>query len=218
MTHVVSAITALDENDLIQRPLRLTERQTYDSTGYLHLDGLWTASFGEALSYEARARYSFAEVPQTGPRTPVDENRRARRQTLAATGPLLARLHLSMISVVRALSGRLVVPTFSAYGYYETHDEVLLHLDSDQCDVTLLTAVLGRVKPLHLRPELCGSTMDELGSLENNPTWDRAGGVQVEYPKLGLMALAGNLIPHNRPKQSVPELSAVAALCYRSLF
>jgi len=217
MTDAGIAVAALEIEDVVPRPLQLSERLFFSVHGYLHLDGLWTERFSQALHDEALARYTFAEVPQAGPRTPVPEDRLARRPTPAATGELLTRLHVTLLGMVRALSGRLVVPTFSAYGYYENDDEALLHLDSDQCDVTLLTTVLGEVGPLHLRPELRGVTMDKLGLLESDSAWDHAGGVPVVYPKLGVTALAGNVLPHNRPGRQCVGLSAVAALCYRSL-
>lgn len=217
MNGVFPSISALGAEGVILQPLPLPERRLFHSRGYLHLDGLWTARFSEALRDEARVRYRFAEIPDSGPRTPVVRSRLIRSSTPAATGELLTRLHVSLIGLVRALSGRLLVPTFSAYGYYENDDETLLHLDSAQCDLTLLTTALGEVGPLHLRPELRGATMDRLGLLEGDPTWDRAGGLPVVYPKLGVTALAGNKLPHNRPGRPIAELSAVAALCYRSL-
>ena len=60
--------------------------------------------------------------------------------------------------------------------------------------------------------------MEELGALEADPAWDHASGFPVVYPTRGLTALSGNVLPHNRPGMPVSELSAVGALCYRSLF
>jgi hypothetical protein len=138
--------------------------------------------------------------------------------TMSATGPLLTSLLFSLVGLVRALTGRLLVPTFSSYGYYDNNDKTLLHLDQERCHITLLTTALGKVGPLHLHPELRGKTMEELGALESDPAWDKASGVPVVYPARGLTALRGNVLPHNRPGMPVPELSAVGALCYRALF
>lgn len=219
MTGIVVDAVAVDaENLLTNTIIDADHRQSFNLHGYAHLSDLWDESMRLALADEARSRHSVAEIPKSGPRTPLAEGRLRGRVTRAATGTLLAKLHLSLLGVVRALSGQLLVPTFSAYGYYEADDETLLHLDSEQCDATLLTTVLGRVGPLHLRRELQGRTMAELGELENDPAWDRDGGLQIEYPGFGLTALRGNVLPHNRPGRPVSELSAVAALCYQSLF
>lgn len=194
------------------------ERRIFTEQGFVALDDLWDDDFAAALAGEARARQQFAELPKGGPRTPVRGDAPPPRRTPAATGPLLAALHFAMVGTVRALCGRLVGPTFASYGYYEGDDRALLHLDTDQCDVTLLTTAFGEVGPLHLHPDLRGRTMDELAELEGDPTWDRTGGIQVAYPRTGLMALSGHAIPHHRPGRPLSEPSAVAALCYRSLF
>jgi hypothetical protein len=44
-------------------------------------------------------------------------------------------------------------------------------------DVSLLVMALGRVGALHLHPELRGATVDDLGGIESDPTWDRDSGV-----------------------------------------
>ncbi|MFG2775994.1 hypothetical protein [Streptomyces sp. NPDC048350] len=218
MPQLAPEIVPLDATDLLPFVPTAADRRSFRTLGYAHLDGLWGQGFRDRLADEARQRHACARVPDAGPRTPVEARRRVRKPTPAATGRLLSRLHVSMTGVARALSGRLLVPTFSSYGYYEGDDEVLLHLDTDDCDVTLLTTALGRVGPLHLRPELHGRAMAELGRLEDDVTWDRHGGITVDYPCLGLTALAGNTVPHNRPGRPTTAVSAVAALCYRALF
>jgi hypothetical protein len=218
MPQLETEIVPLGAADLLPFAPTASDRQSFQSQGYVPLNGLWRTCFDDELADEARERHRHARVPDAGPRTAVEERRSVRKETRAATGRLLSRLHVSMIGLARAVSGRLVVPTFSSYGYYETDDEVLLHLDTDDCDVTLLTTALGQVGPLHLRPELRGSTEAELGRLEADVTWDRHGGIKIDYPQCGLMALAGNVVPHNRPGRPTATLSAVAALCYRALF
>ncbi|MFF6772313.1 hypothetical protein ACFY8W_01975 [Streptomyces sp. NPDC012637] len=218
MSQLAPEIVPLDATDLLPFVPTAADRRSFRTLGHAHLDDLWDTGFRDRLADEARERRTHARVPDAGPRTPVEGRRRVRKPTPAATGPLLSRLHVSMTGVARTLSGRLLVPSFSSYGYYEGDDEVLLHLDTADCDVTLLTTALGRVGPLHLRPELRGRAMAELGRLEDDVTWDRHGGVQVDYPRLGLTALAGNTVPHNRPGRPITEPSAVAALCYRALF
>ncbi|GAA3070574.1 hypothetical protein GCM10020000_63880 [Streptomyces olivoverticillatus] len=141
-----------------------------------------------------------------------------RRATPAASGPLLAQVHLALTGTARALTGRLLVPTFAAYGYYEGDDEVFLHIDTEQCDLTLLTTAFGAVGPLHLHPGLVGATMERLGQLESDPEWDRTAGTRISYPPTGVTALDGHVLPHHRPGRPAPGVQAVAALCYRALF
>lgn len=201
----------------LRAPTSAEQRQFY-SAGYVHFENLWTLEFAAAMADEARRRWPFAEFPKQGPRTPLIGTRMAHRVTPAATGPLLTGLHFSLVSLVRALTGRMLVPSFSAYGYYDVDDHTLLHLDQENCNITLLTTALGDLGPLHLHPELKGKTMAELGALESDPAWDHASGIPVVYPARGLTALTGDALPHNRPGKPLRELSAVAALCYRSLF
>lgn len=204
--------------ELTVRSLTPAEQRFFFQTGYVHFEDLWTVEFAAALADEARDRWPFAELPKQGPRTPLVGTRMAHGVTPSATGPLLTGLHFSLVGLVRSLTGRLLVPTFSAYGYYNSNDRTLLHLDKEQCDVTLLTTALGDVGPLHLHPELRGKTMEELGALESDPAWDHTSGITVVYPARGLTALSGNVLPHNRPGMPIRQLAAVAALCYRSLF
>ncbi|WP_414169667.1 hypothetical protein ACMATS_29950 [Streptoverticillium reticulum] len=195
------------------------DQRALAADGFVRLPGLWDRDLTGGLAAEARACRPYARIPENGPRTPVTARRRTGRPgTPAANGPLLARLHLALTGTARALSGRLLVPTFAAYGYYEGDDAVYLHTDTAQCDLTLLTTACGEVGPLHVHPDLAGRTAAELGSLESDPSWDRAGGVAVSYPATGVAALNGHRVPHHRPGGPAPGLNAVAALCYRAFY
>lgn len=205
-------------DQLTLRSPTFAEQRFFLSAGYAHLEDLWSVELAAAIADEARSRWRFAEIPKQGPRTPVVGYRVSHRVTKSATGPLLTSLHFSLVGFVRSLTGRLLVPTFSAYGYYDINDNTLLHLDQERCHITLLTTALGKVGPLHLHPELQGKTMEELGAIESDPEWNHASGFPVVYPSKGVTALSGNILPHNRPGMPVSELSAVGALCYRSLF
>lgn len=193
-------------------------QETYFSYYHAHLDRLWGAELSEAMAAEARQRWATATLPQTGPRTPVSMDRATGKRTPVAVGPLLERLHDALLPLARALSARLLVPTFAAYGYYRGDDRVVLHVDGEPSDVVLLAPALGDVGSLHLHPELVGMTPIELGRLESDPGWDRLGGLPVNYPVEGVTALRGNVVPHHRPGLPIAGLCAVAALHYRSLF
>ena len=194
------------------------QRTHYRERGYTVLADLFSAELSASLEAEAMERWPHAEYPSGGPRTPIIEARAPKRQTPVASGDLLSELHAALAPIARALSSRMVVPSFSAYGYYVDDDRVLLHVDSDQCDVTLLVNALGTVGPLHLRHELIGLDNAALGQYESDLEWDQSGGTQVDYPAHGLLAMAGNVLPHNRPEHPIDGVNAVAALCYKSLY
>lgn len=216
---MTTTTTTASESPRIRRAER-HEQQAFLATGFVHLDDLWSADFAAGLREDARAGWAHAVAPPTGPRTPLtDVGKAPRRQTRVAGGPVLAALHAALVPVVRALTGRLLVPTYATYGYYELDDHCLLHVDNPDCELTVLANPLGSVGALHIHPELLGRSMEELGALECDADWDRNGGVSVgPYPELGVSVMRGHQLPHHRPGQPVPELSAVAALFYRSLF
>lgn len=195
-----------------------SRRADFRRDGYVELPDLWSPAVTEALADEARRLFAHAEAPSCGPRTPVAEHRLSRRATPVATGPILAELHQQIAGHIRALSGRMLLPSFANYGFFPVEDGVILHCDTDATDIVVLTTALGRIGPLHVHPHLRGLTPGELGVLESDPDWDRAGGVQLGYPTHGAAALRGALLPHHRPSRPVAELSAVAALHYRSPF
>lgn len=191
-------------------------RARFRSRGHVGLDDLWTGAVGDALTEEAGRLFPTAVVPSAGPRTPVAALRRIGAATRVAGGPVLEELHGTLASLVRALSGRMLVPSFAVYGYFPEEDGVVLHLDTDATDIVLLTTALGEVGPLILHPDLQGQTPRQLGDRESDPRWDSGGGVPLSYPSLGVTVLRGAQIPHGRPSRPVPTLSAVAALHYRS--
>ena len=107
-------------------------------------------------------------------------------------------------SLVRALTGRMMVGSFANYGYYPDDDGVILHVDTEATEVVLLATALGSLGPLSVRPELRGRMPSELGELESDPQWDRAGGRSLFYPTFGAAALLGAQLPHHRVSKSRP--------------
>jgi hypothetical protein len=190
----------------------------FRARGYAELPDLWTRSTADALAEEAHRLFPEATDPDYGPRTPVASHRASGKVTRVASGPVLRELHASLASLVRSLSGRMLVGSFANYGYYPLEDGVILHADTEATEVVLLTTVLGSLGPLSIRPELQGRTPKELGECESDPYWNRDGGEMLSYPALGAAALRGALLPHHRVSRPVPTLSAVAALHYRSPF
>ncbi len=194
------------------------EQRVFLSQGYVGLEGLWSIAFASALSREAGELMRTARPPGGRPRPPVVSSRSPSSQTTVADAPLLACLHFALVGSARALTGRMLVPAYAVFNYYAADDGVWLHVDTEGCELTLLTTVLGNVGPLHLHPELLGVSSERLEALEDTPGWDPNSGSLVEYPHLGALAHRGDTVPHHRPGRTVAEPSAVAALHYRSLF
>jgi hypothetical protein len=208
-----SALTAL-------RQCRPTPdaRTRFLSCGFAVLPDLWSPSLSHELAGEAARLFPAAVAPSWRPRTPRPPAHAAGSTTPVARGPLLQELHTALTSLVRALSGRVLVPSFATYGFFPVDDGVVLHADTGAADVVLLTKVLGEVGPLHIRPDLAGQTPEQLSAHLGGPTWNPCTGVRLHHPGRGLTALRGASLPHHRPARAVPTLSAVAALHYRSPF
>ena len=192
------------------------EKARFREDGFVELPDLWTPPMSDALAQEAGRLFGEAVDPAGGPRIPVSSERRTGKVTRVATGSVIQELHASLGAYVRALSGQLLVGSLATYGYFPDDDGVILHRDGEATEIVVLTTALGEVGPLSVRPELRGCSPDELGTLESDPTWDRNGGQLVHYPTFGVAAVRGAALPHHRTARSVPTLSAVAALHYRS--
>jgi len=191
-------------------------QQRFLTDNYVVLDGLWNVELAEALQAEATAQRAVAGPPSDGPVIRVGGARTSQRPAvMTRPGPVLAELHGSLTSFLRALSARMLVPSQATYTYYEVDEEVRLHVDTPACDVTLITEVLGKLGPLHLHPELHGTATDELVQIEGNSDWDRSSGLPVVYPRLGATIFRGRVLPHHRPEWPVEGMHAIAALHYR---
>lgn len=196
------------------------ERQTFIRQDYVQLNGFLSASFAETLSSEARCVLSVMRGPEPGQsRAPIKQSLTAlSNQTTVVLAPLLAHLHLSLVPLVRALTGRVFVPAHAWYNFYVSNDGMRLHIDTEGSELVLLTTALGDIGPLHLHPELRGRTQDELEAIQSDRNWKPESGVMMDYPRLGLLAHRGYMVPHHRPGRPVSEPCAVAALHYSSLF
>ena len=137
--------------------------------GFVELADLWTPAVTAAISEEAHHLFAIAEKPVSGPRTPVAEYRMTGRATPVATGPILHDIHQQLASHVRALSGRMLVPSFANYGYFPDEDGVILHVDTDATEIVVLTTALGAIGALHVHPELSGMAPEALGQLRATP-------------------------------------------------
>jgi hypothetical protein len=192
-----------------------TARSELRANDFVAVADLWDEPIGQALSDEAAHLWTTARSPAVGPPRRVAPSRPGIRPTLLASGDVLSALHDQLVGVARSLTGQALVPSFAFYYFYETNDEVRLHYDTDQCDLTMITEVLGELGPLHMHPELRTLSIDELFTLEDDPAWDRESGLPIHHPRSGVTAFRGRRMPHHRPGREIGGLGAVAALHYR---
>jgi hypothetical protein len=196
----------------------LASRGELRERGFVALHDLWSDEVATAMSAEAARVRADAAPPAGGPFRRVAPSRPGDQPPLIARGPLLDQLHLDLVGLTRRLTGQVLVPTFAAYYFYEGDDEVRLHLDTADCDLTMISEVLGPLGPLHLHPELAGLTPQQLTVREAHPAWNRESGTPVQHPRRGVTAFRGRQLPHHRPGRELPGLGAIAALHYRSRY
>ncbi|MFI8823859.1 hypothetical protein [Streptomyces sp. NPDC053431] len=186
-----------------------THRESLARQGCAAFGELWNGATAEAIAVEAAELFpAAAEI--------------ARRtggliQATASDAPLLTRLHFALVPLARALTGRLLVPSYGWYNFYPGDDGIWLHVDVERSDLAILATALGGVGPLHIHPELAGSTQAELDRLQAGPSWDADSGRRIAYPRRGVLALRGRSVPHHRPGRPLSALGAVAALHFTSL-
>ena len=197
--------------------------------GFAALGDLWGSDLSRALADEARALSTQARSPGgRRVRPAIVPSRSGDGPSSTIIAPVLSDLHESLRGLARALSGRMLVPSYAVYNYYDSDDAVWLHVDSQPndvgdvgrsaCEMTLVVGALGEVGPLHVHPDLSGLTLEELEEVESADSWNPDSGLPVSYPEHGVLALSAQRIPHHRPARRVESLCAVAALHYSSFF
>ncbi len=189
--------------------LDLGHVRSFVQQGHLAVADLWDDALGQRLADEALA---LAPVG--------DDIRRevgAPPQATAEDAPLLTSRQFSLIPLVRALTGRLLVPSLGWYNYYTGDDGIWLHVDIRGSEVAVLAGVHGEVGPLHLHPELEGLSQPELDAVRRDPRWDELSGCVVGYPRNGVLVHRGRAVPHHRPRRPLATPSVVAALHYATL-
>jgi hypothetical protein len=200
--------------------LRSVDRQMFFQQGYIQLEGLLSTNLAEALSSEARSVLLTLQSSEPGQaQAPIEQGLASSRcQAVGGLAPLLVHLHLYLVPLVRALTGRVLVPAHAWYNFYLDHDGMRLHVDTEGSELVLLTTAMGDVRALHLHPELYGRTQDELEVFQRDSKWKPESGVPMDYPRFGFLAHRGHVLPHHRPGCPVSEPCAVAAFHYSSLF
>jgi len=200
------------------RDVLASARSLFRTRGYAQLPDVVTRAEADALSEEALRLWPSAGPPIDGWSRRAAMTRPGSGLTLRAAGPSLESLHMALARLARALSGQLLVPSWSGYYFYEGDDEVRLHVDTPLCDLTMVIVVMGTLGALHLHPELRGTAPAELQMLEADPEWDRASGEPVVHSRTGVTAFRGRLLPHPRPGRTLESLGAVAAFHYRRYY
>jgi SAM-dependent methyltransferase len=139
--------------------------------------------------------------------------------TSAPPGPMLHWLHKhrDLRDLIHAITGndRLQANSNIAYMYYDGTSFIDLHTDVEECQVTVLTSVLGRTPPLVAYPKLRDVTARSLLGTAKRSAGRPSGGVALEVPVGGLLVIDGRRLPHRRPK--VPKGEGpfgIAALCF----
>lgn len=179
--------------------------------GYCHLPDLWPAGLVDDLARDA------AEHAPSARRRPDDWDSRPDKDywqwhdNAVGFGPILAAVFADaeLLSLVRALTGRLVVPTIYTYLYYRCGEGAPIHLDRSEVDFSLFTHVAGDLGPLFIHPELAGNAGARLDAIAEETGGQPKGGVPVIYPPHGATLLDGRKMPHRRPPSEHPGVACV---------
>lgn len=139
--------------------------------------------------------------------------------TSAPPGPTLRRLHRcpELLRLVRAVAGddRLAPNDNLAYMYYDDASFIDVHTDVSECELTVLTSVVGRTPPLVAYPRLRDGTPEQLLAVARRMAGRPAGGIPLEVPLGGLLMIDGRRLPHRRPAvQPGTGPYRIAALCF----
>ena len=127
---------------------------------------------------------------------------------------ILPQFQTALLPLLRTLTGHLLVPSKSWYIYYEGTDEIKLHADPEESDISVLTSVLGEVGPLHFHPDLEGQNQNQLDNYYQGADWNPIGGIPLSYPCDGILINRGHRIPHHRAGKPISQRCAVAVMHY----
>ena len=187
--------------------IALKKGALFRKLGFVAIRGLIKSSLSSALKQDAIASASHLE--RHAPETTAYRSAKQSRST-----NVLLQFQATLLPLLRTLTGYQLVPSDSWYIYYEGTDEIRLHVDPEESDISVLTSVLGEVGPLHLHPELEGQNENQLNSYYKGAGWNPIGGVPLSYPCDGILINRGHRIPHHRVGKPISQRCAVAALHY----
>ena len=198
--------------------IALKKSAQFRKIGFAAIRGLIKASLSSALEQDAIASVSqdkvshddwMTNLEKHAPETTAYQSAKRSRST-----NVLLQYQAALLPLLRTLTGYLLVPSDSWYIYYEKTDEIGLHVDPEESDISVLTSVLGEVGPLHLHPDLEGQNQNQLNSYYKGVGWNPIGGIPLSYPCDGILINRGHRIPHHRAGKPISQRCAVATLHY----
>lgn len=120
----------------------------------------------------------------------------------------------------QALGGRLASllkvrlgASLSSYLYYERDDFLGLHTDQAACRFAVLVWLDGNAGPLFVHPQLRGVAPEQLLQQAVRHNGHPPDGIPVRLQD-GPLLLAGNAIPHHRPRHAGTSEVVLAAFCF----
>lgn len=138
------------------------------------------------------------------------------RNWSASTGDRRCELH------EQALSSRLcslldmhLEASLSSYLYYEPDDFLGLHTDQAACRFAVLVWLDGNAGSLFVHPQLRGVAPEHLLQHAVRHNGHPPDGIPVRLQD-GPLLLAGNAIPHHRPRHVGTSEVVLAAFCFRA--
>src|SRR5687768_9675614 len=142
-------------SSVVRRLPELREHRMFSAQAFIQLHDIIKPALGEAIRQEARL-VLFRKQSDTATRSLGAREVEMSEPKGGIPAPLLAHLHLALLPLARALTGRMLVPAHAWYNFYLNNDRLRLHVDSQGSELVFLSTALGEVGPLHLHPELRG--------------------------------------------------------------
>lgn len=132
----------------------------------------------------------------------------------AVGGPALCALWASraFVELLSSAAGSALTPTRCSYLFYERDDHIGLHLDVNDCELTVTFGLWG-AQPVVIYPEFRSLSTDDLVELAQRTAGRPEGGEEVPLRPRSVLLNYGTRTPHRRPP--APGLTCVAAMCYR---
>ena len=196
----------------------LKESAQLRKIGFVKISGLMKYSVNSALEQDAVASVEKSGLVRDSRVRHLRKNTQETTsyQSARRSQPtnVLMQFQITLLPLLRILTGKVLVPSDSWYIYYEGTDEISLHVDPKESDISVLISVLGEVGPLHFHPDLEGQSGDQLDSYYKGMDWNPISGVPLRYPCDGIIINRGHRIPHHRAGKSISQLCAVATLHY----
>lgn len=194
----------------------LKKRAQFRKTGFVAVHSLIKASLHSELEQDAILSAKQDLVIQDSQMTNLDnhisETKVYQFTKRSPSANILPQLQNALLPFLRVLTGYQLVPQNSWYIYYEGTDGILLHIDPEKSDISVLISVLGKVGPVHFHPELEAQEQKQLDAYYQRTDWQPNSGIPLVYPYDGVLINRGNRIPHHREGKPISQRCAVATI------